>query len=57
MFRKLIWWIDIISTSNEIGFRWLAQNPNDDKSTLVQVRVVSLEQKYKSRAAENDYNT
>ena len=29
--------IDSLSTSCEIGFRWVSQKPIDDESTLVQV--------------------
>ena len=37
VFFKLIWWIDILSTSCKIGLGWVHQNSIDDKSTLVQV--------------------
>ena len=37
VFLKLFLWIDILSSSCEIGLRWLPQKPTDDKSTLVQV--------------------
>ena len=43
VFVKLISWIDILSTSPEIGPGWVPQNPTDDKSTLVQVVAWCLE--------------
>ena len=37
VFFKLIWLIDILSTSSKISLGWMPQNPTDGKSTLVQV--------------------
>ena len=37
VFYKNISQIDIFISTCEIGTRWVPQNPNDDKSTLVQV--------------------
>ena len=37
VFFKHRLWIDIFSTSCEIGYRWVPQDSIDDKSELVQV--------------------
>ena len=37
VFFKLFLRIDILSTSCEIGLRWVPQNPTDDNSTLIKV--------------------
>ena len=43
-FFKFILQIDIWRTSSETGLRWEPQNPNDDRSTLVQVMNGAIKQ-------------